>query len=66
MKIEKAETTYRVELNASEYDFLEVVQDMEGRITAKFLETRWRTIPETISMFEEIIAALKTIPPINH
>lgn len=33
MEIEKVETTYRVQLNASEYDFLEVVQDEEGRIT---------------------------------
>ena len=33
MKIEKVETTYHMQLKASEYDFLEVVQDMEGHQT---------------------------------
>lgn len=61
MKIEKVETTYRVQLNASEYDFLEVVEDMDKRITVKFLDARWRTKEESISMFEEIVAVLKTL-----
>ena len=58
MKIEKTETHYQVQLKASEYDFLEVVADMQGRITIKFLETRWRTPNETINMLKEIIGAL--------
>lgn len=61
MKIEKKETTYWAQLNASEYDFLEVVEDMDKRITIKFLDTRWRTKEETISVFEEIIKALKSL-----
>lgn len=61
MEIEKVETTYRVQLNASEYDFLEVVQDEEGRITIKFLDTRWRTVEETIKMLAEISENLKTL-----
>ena len=64
MKIEKVETTYHMQLKASEYDFLEVVQDMEGRITVKFLDTRWRTVKETIALFEEIAKNLKTIPKV--
>ena len=59
--IEKIETTYNIRLNASEYDFLEVVQDQSGRITIKFLDTRWRTIEETIEMLEEIIENLKKL-----
>jgi len=61
MKIEKVETTYRAELNASEYDYLEVVRDESNRITVKFLDTRWRTITETVAVFQEIIDALKTL-----
>lgn len=61
MDIEKVETTYHAQLKASDYDTLEVVQDMDKRITVKFLDTRWRTIPETIALFQEIIAALKTL-----
>lgn len=61
MKIEKAETTYRASLNVSEYDYLEVVKAEDDRITIKFLDTRWRTIPETIKMLEEIVKNLKTL-----
>jgi len=61
MKIEKAETTYRIQLKASEYDYLEVVEDMNKRITIKFLDTRWRTVKETTKMLEEIIEQLKTL-----
>ena len=61
MKIEKIETTYHVQLEASDYDFLEVVQSEDKRITIKFLDTRWRTIPQTISILEEIIENLKTL-----
>ena len=64
MKIEKVETTYHMQLKASEYDFLEVVQDREGSITLKFLDTRWRTVKETIALFEEIAKNLKTIPKV--
>ena len=60
-KLEKIETKYTVQLDASDYDFLEVVQDVDNNITIKFLDTRWRTIPETISMLEEIIKNLKTL-----
>ena len=60
-------------LKASEYDFLEVEQDIEGRITCKFLDTRWRTKEETIAHIKEAIegyvGALKEdnlpIPPEN-
>ena len=61
MKIEKAETTYRASLDVSEYDYLEVVQALDGRITIKFLDQRWRTVPDTIKMLEEIITELKTL-----
>ena len=63
MKIEKVETTYRVQLEASEYDYLEVVQDSDKRITIKFLDTRWRSIEETIKMLAKIIDQLKTLIP---
>ncbi len=61
MKIEKIETTYRAQLKASEYDYLEVIKNEDERITIKFLDTRWRTKEETISMLQEIIVALKTL-----
>ena len=62
MELIKSETTYRASLKASEYDFLEVVQAVDGRITVKFLDTRWRSTEETIAVFQEIIAELKRIP----
>lgn len=58
MKIEKIETTYHAQLKASEYDYLEVVEDMEKRIKIKFFDERWRTKEETILMLQEIIIAL--------
>jgi hypothetical protein len=61
MKFEKSHTTYTAQLKASEYDFLKVVQDNDKRITIKFLDTRWRTIPETIAVFQKIIKELKTL-----
>lgn len=59
LRVEKSETHYRVELDASEYDFLEVVMAQDERITIKFLDTRWRTVEETTSMLREIIEALE-------
>lgn len=61
LKIEKTETTYQMQLHASEYDFLEVVEDIDKRITIKFLDSRWRTKEKTISMLQEIIEALKSL-----
>ena len=63
MKFEKSHTTYTANIKTSEYDFLEVVQDEDKRITVKFLDSRWRTIDETITVFQEIIKELKTF---NH
>lgn len=62
MKIEKIETKYSAQLKSSAYDFLEVVQDMDGRITIKFLDTRWRTVEETILLLKEIAEHLATLP----
>ncbi len=61
----KAETKYVEQLKASDYDFLEVVrsEDGYGRITIKFMETRWRTVDETVSMLQEVIEKLKLLPP---
>lgn len=61
LQIQKAETTYRIDLGVSSYDFLEVVQALDKRITIKFLETRWRTVEDTIELLEEIIGQLKTL-----
>lgn len=58
--MEKTETHYRAELKASEYDYLEVVEDTSGRITIKFLDTRWRTKQETIALLKEMIEKLST------
>ncbi len=61
--IEKSETHYRVGLDVSDYDFLEVIQDdLDKRITIKFLDTRWRTTKQTIKMLEEVIDVLKNNP----
>jgi len=62
MKLEKQESVYRASLDVSEYDYLEVTQAGDMRITIKFLDTRWRTVPETIRMLEAIIRELKTLP----
>lgn len=59
MKIEKIETHYRVNLNVSEYDFLEIISNTQGRITIKFLESRWRTPKETIKLLKEIINTIE-------
>lgn len=61
LKLIKHETVYRVELDVSQYDYLEVTQAQDGRITIKFLEQRWRTPNETIQMLEEICSLLKNI-----
>lgn len=59
LQLETQETHYRVELDSSEYDFFEVVQALEGKITVKFNEGRWRSVEETIDVFEEMLAILK-------
>lgn len=59
MKLQKVETKYHTQLKVSDYDFLEVVEDTEGQITIKFLDTRWRTKKETIEMLKEVIDLLK-------
>ena len=59
MKIQKTTTKYWAQLKASDYDTLEVEEDLEGRITIKFLETRWRTKKETIDMLNELIDLLR-------
>jgi len=56
--MKKTETHYHHDLSMTEYDFLDVVEDTEGRITVKFLDTRWRTKAETIAVFKEIIAQI--------
>ena len=60
-KIEKTETRYHMQLESSGYDFVDIVVDTAGRITVKFLDTRWRTPEETIAVFKEIIAAIVQI-----
>jgi hypothetical protein len=50
-------------MEVSEYDFLEVIMSEDpidrGRIKIKFLDGRWRTQEETITMFEEVIKLIK-------
>lgn len=53
--LKKTTTNYHAQLKASEYDYLEVTSDDEGRIKIKFLEERWRTPEETAVMLEEVI-----------
>ena len=65
LEMEKAETHYRVQLDASRYDYLEVIVDENEQITIKFLDTRWRTPQETIDMLEEVVAMLKTLPSLK-
>jgi hypothetical protein len=59
MKIPQISTKYWVQMKASGYDSLEVEEDLEGRITIKFLDSRWRTKEETIAMLEEVISLIK-------
>lgn len=63
LKLIKHETVYRVELDISQYDYLEVTQAQDGRITVKFLEQRWRTPIETILLLKEICSLLENINP---
>lgn len=60
LELEKTEIHYRATLKASEYDYLEVISDGEGRIQIKFLDTRWRTTKETAKMLKEIVDLLTT------
>lgn len=53
--MELTEKHYWAQLKASEYDTLDVVEDREGRITIKLLESRWRTKEETINLLKEVI-----------
>ena len=59
--MKKETTKYSAQLKASEYDFLEVEEDEEGRITCKFLDTRWRTKKETVAVLKEVIAQIETL-----
>lgn len=60
MKLEPTEIHYTAQLNASEYDTLDVIESTEdGRITFKLLESRWRTKKETIALLKEVIALLE-------
>lgn len=61
LKIEKSETHYRVQLDVSNYDFLEVVQGLDKRITIRFLDSRWRSVDETVEMLKEIIESLSSL-----
>lgn len=62
--LEKTNTLYTAKLKASEYDFLEVnMSAHDGRITIKFMDSRWRTKEETISMLKELIVQIRTLPP---
>lgn len=54
----KTITSYRIPLNISEYDYLEVDVESETRIRINFLVTRWRDKQETIAMLKEIIKHL--------
>jgi hypothetical protein len=54
----KTETHYHIPLRASEYDYLDVVEDTQGRIKISILDTRWRTPGETVSLLREIIAQI--------
>lgn len=58
-KLEKTETHYHALLKASEYDFLDLIESPDGRITIKILDSRWRTKKETITLLEEIIDLIK-------
>lgn len=57
------EKHYHVNLHASEYDMLEVIESAEdGRITLKGLnEGRWRTKEEMIAYLEEIAGHIKNL-----
>lgn len=62
--MEKTEThyTYTAKLRQSEYDDLDVVMAEDGRITMKFNDSRWRTVEDSISILEEMISQIKTLP----
>lgn len=62
LKIEKAEKVYRCNLAVSDYDYLEIAQAPDNRITVKFLDTRWRTPNETKKLFLEIAETLNSLP----
>ena len=60
--MKKEETKYTAQLEASEYDFLEVIQSAhDNRITIKMLDTHWRTKEQTIAVLKEIITQLETL-----
>ena len=53
--LEITERHYTAQLKASEYDTLDVIEEPNGRITFKLLESRWRTKGETIDLLREVI-----------
>lgn len=65
--MERVEThyTYTAKLKQSKYDDLDVVMAENGRMTMKFNDTRWRTVEDSISLLEEMISQLKTLPTPN-
>ena len=63
--IEKTETHYHLQLKASEYDFLDIIEGNDGRIKISFLDSRWRSIEETTKMLKEIIDALPQLNNFN-
>jgi hypothetical protein len=62
LKLEKQETHYTVQLDVSEYDYLNVVEDVEGRIKISFRDQRWRTVADTVRLLMEIVDLLNTKP----
>lgn len=59
--MKKVQTNYVTELkNSSEYDFFDIHKNEEsGQIRISFLESRWRTIDETVAVLQEMIDTLK-------
>ena len=57
--IKKSATEYEImKLTLSEYDWLKVIEDDEGRIKISWLEQRWRTVSDTQKMLNEIVNLL--------
>ena len=53
---------YVANLEASEYDQLDITEDSnDGRITFKLLEDRWRTKADTIALFKEVIDIIQNM-----
>jgi len=58
--MKKTETHYTAQLNASGYEFFDVVVNEEsGQIKIKFFEERWRTPKETMDVLQEMSAIIR-------